>query len=147
MNDKDTKKWDIKELFPRLISDKKKLFLIALLAVGVLMIAVGLARGEEEANAEGDSLSDYKARLEEELEELCSSVEGAGKCRVTVSFSEGERREYRGSTLIGLEPPRVEGITVVCEGADDIYVKRSISDCMTALFGIGANRVAILKMH
>ena len=113
--------------------------------VGIVFILLSLGGGSDSAdNTVG--LDEYKEKLEEELEALCESIDGAGKCIVTVTFSEGERVEYRGSSVVGREPPRVLGITVVCDGGDSPYIKASISDCMTALFNIGTNRVCVLKL-
>ena len=121
--------------------------LVALIAglVGIFFVLMSLGSGGDTQSAPA-GLDEYKARLESELESLCESIDGAGKCRVTVTFSEGERLEYKGSSVVGSEPPRVLGITVVCDGGDNSYIRNSISDCMTALFDIGANRVCVLKL-
>ncbi len=125
--------------------DKKRILLVALAVLGVLLILQsGFAEGE--SYGDNSSLSEYKEQLEDELAALCSSVEGVGKCKVTVSFSEGESLEYRGSTVTGSTPPRVMGVTVVCEGADKIKVREQLSSCMCSLFDIGSNRVCIMKM-
>ena len=128
----------------RMPSDKKR-FLIILGAIGILLILFSSFSGGEEAIKE-DSLQEYKENLESELAELCSSVAGAGKCRVSVTFSEGERIEYKGSNKTSVTPPRVLGVTVICQGADSPSVKAAISDCMTSLFDISSKRVCVLKM-
>ena len=64
-----------------------------------------------------------------------------------VSFSEGERSEYRGTNKISESPPKVLGITVIAEGGGKSEVKSALTECMTALFDIGSNRVAVLKMR
>jgi len=96
--------------------------------------------------ARPSDVEEYKRTLEGELEELCTSVRGVGRCRVTVTFSEGESLQYKGSSLIGSTPPRVMGVTVVCEGADRDSVREAISECMCSLFDIRSNRVCVLKM-
>lgn len=125
--------------------DKRRLLLLALAAVG-LLFALMLPSGGKDSAKEGVTLSEYKAALEEELAEMCSSIEGVGRCRVTVSFSAGESLQYKGSQLIGSTPPRVLGVSVVCEGAERDGVRSEISECMRALFDIGANRVSVMKM-
>ncbi len=127
------------------IKDKKKLTVLLIGLFGILLIALSLGANTEKEQKEY-TLDEYKAELEDELQALCESVEGAGKCRVTVTFSDGERFEYKGSNVIGIEPPRVLGVTVVCRGGDNADIKKSISECMTALFDIGSNRVCVLKM-
>lgn len=93
------------------------------------------------------TLDEYKQRLEEEIRELCSSVDGVGKCRVTVTFERGVQNVYKGSSVIETKPPRVQGISVVCRGADSDRVRIQLTELLTALFDIGSNRVAILKLN
>ena len=93
------------------------------------------------------TLDEYKERLEEEIRELCSSVDGVGKCRVTVTFERGEQNVYKGSSVIETKPPKVQGISVVCRGADSDRVRIELTELLTALFDIGSNRVAILKLN
>ena len=70
--------------------NKKNIFLVVLLAVGIFLLAFSSSPDEYDRNSQEESLEAYKARLEEELCELCSSVSGVGKCRVTVTFENGE---------------------------------------------------------
>lgn len=146
--DKSDKMEKAKNFIVSIKKDKKRLTMIILAALGILLLLVSAPSsksGGSEAET-ADSLSEYKKNLEAELSELCSSVKGAGRCRVKVSFSEGERAEYRGSNKIAETPPRVLGITVVAEGADRADVKAALTECMCAMFDIGANRVAVLEM-
>jgi hypothetical protein len=124
--------------------NKNKVLLAALIALGMLIMLLSLG-GEEDSDAT-EALSDYKKRLEDEIETLCSSVEGAGRCRVTVTFEQGESFEYRGSSVVGSSPPKVLGVTVICEGGGSPEVCAGISRAMVALFDIGTNRVCVLKM-
>ena len=120
------------------------MLIAALVVLGIIVMLLSLLGGEDTASTE--ALSDYKKRLEDEIEELCSSVEGAGRCRVTVTFEEGESFEYRGTAVVGSAPPKVLGVTVVCEGGGSPEVCAGISRAMVALFDIGTNRVCVLKM-
>lgn len=129
------------------IKRDKKRGLIAAAAVCAILLAVLFSiPTAEEKTEESSALAEYKARLEEELGEMCSSISGVGRCRVTVSFSEGESLEYKGSSLIGSKPPQVLGVCIVCEGAERDGVRSALCDCMRSLFDIGANRVSVMKM-
>ena len=127
---------------------KKGVILAALcLAVGVLLLAFS-GGGEKAAqkSTEDDSLRSYIAALEEETASLCSSVRGVGKCRVMITLAAGEEVVYRGGTKIGSTPPRVQSVTLVCDGGDSDRVRRGVSAMLSSLFDIGENRVTVLKL-
>ena len=42
--------------------------------------------------------------------------------------------------------PKIRGVAVLCEGADKVYVRQSITELLTAVLGIGSNRVNISKI-
>ena len=137
------------EFFKGIIGDKKRLYMILAAVLGVLLVALSLA-GDKNSDKESrsiDSLTEYKQNLESELSELCSSIDGAGRCVVRVSFAEGVKTEYKGTNKVSETPPRVLGITVVSDGGGSAEVRNAITECMTAMFGIGANRVAVLEMR
>lgn len=127
-----------------IMGDKKRAALLILALLGILLIFIPASSGK--GSGEDSDLAAYKLEVEEELSELCSSIDGVGKCRVKVSFEEGESYKYSGGKIVSTSPPRVLGVTVVCEGGDDTQVAARISDCMTSLFDIGSNRVCVLKL-
>ena len=118
---------------------------ILLLSVGVLFMTLSSLPKEEEYK--GTDISKYKTELEEELEALLSSVEGVGRCKVTVTVGKGEERVYKNGILIEVIPPTISGVTVVCRGADSDTVRFEVTEMITALFGIGYNRVAVVKLN
>ena len=65
-----------------------------------------------------------------EIGRLCSSVEGVGECRVMITYEEGEP----------------VGIVVVCQGGDSVQVRHRLYEMLSALYGIGANRISVEKM-
>ena len=107
--------------------DKKRILLAAAALFGIAL-AILFSSPSSEKDGEDYTLSEYKAELEDELGEMCAAIKGVGRCRVTVSFSEGESLEYKGSTLIGSKPPRVLGVCVICDGADREDVKNEICE-------------------
>ena len=127
-------------------TNKKTALYVFVLVVGVILILIsGSIFGD--AEEEHSAKTDYEERLCEELEKLCSSVDGVGRCRVYVTFSRGEQNTYKGSNLVETRPPKVEGVTVVCRGADSERVEAELCEMISALFGIGYNRIAILKLN
>lgn len=129
------------------LKDKKNFKFIVIALAGILLLIIsGLSSSQGGGTDAEVALEEYKVRLEGELSELCSAVEGAGKCRVMITFSDGERLEYKGSQLIGSSPPSVSGVTVLCRGAGSVKVRGEITEIVSALFDIGANRICVLKL-
>ena len=113
-----------------------------MVSLGLMLVA--LSSVGQEATPEGTTLSEYKEDLEKRLCKLCSEVDGVGKCTVMVTFSRGEENTYKGNQLTESKPPRVLGVTVVCDGGDRSDVRARLSQMLCALFDIGSNRVAVL---
>ena len=66
-----------------------------------------------------------------ELAEICSSVGGVGRCKVmTTCDTEGE----------------VVAVAVLCDGAESAEVRAKLSKLISSLYGIGYNRISILKI-
>lgn len=138
----------VKSFFSYLKENKKTARLLCFLALGIalLLIAAPFFEGDEPVSTE-ESLEEYKKRLEGEIADLCSSVDGVGRCKVTVTFERGAENSYKGSRLTESKPPKVMGIAVVCRGADSDAVRADIAGMLSALFEIGSNRVAVLKLN
>ncbi len=119
-----------------------------LIAVGIILIFISSSFGSQKTEKTNEiTLDEYKERLEEDIASICSDVSGVGKCRVFITLERGEQNSYKGSSVIETKPPKVLGVTVVCRGADSDLVRGELTDMLTALFDIGANRVAILKLN
>ena len=118
----------------------------------------------------------YAKQLETRLAELIRSIDGAGKTQVLVTLRTGEETVWArndsmdseadtsrvqseqtyvlvrsGSDETGLQlktiTPTVQGVAVVCEGADDPQVQQRITRTVTAALGIGAGHVSVVKMQ
>jgi len=65
----------------------------------------------------------------------------AAKEYVIIGSGAGEQ----GLVLRMLEP-RVRGVAVICRGGDDLIVRRAIVEAVTAVLGVGSNKVSVAKM-
>ena len=119
--------------------------LVAAVGVALVLFSLGGTK-EEKAEKSSQSLAEYKAELERELESACSSIRGVGRCEVIVTFSRGAENTYKGTNLIESKPPEVMGVSVICEGADSDEVRAGIVGMMSSLFSIGTNRVSVMKL-
>ena len=108
--------------------------IVLIILAGIILITLGLNAGAE-SNGEAD-LDETEAKLEQ----LCSSISGVGKCQVMVTYEKSASR-YGTS-----EARRVESVAIACKGADSVTVRSELTKLLTALFGIGSNRISITKM-
>ena len=119
-----------------------------MIALGIILIFISSSFAKSEDKGSGEiTLDEYKDRLEEEIASICSDVDGVGKCRVFITLERGEQNVYKGTSVIETKPPKVLGVTVICRGANSDTVRAELTDMLTALFDIGSNRVAILKLN
>ena len=131
--------------------ENKKVVIIAAFAIlGILLVIVSSSVGKDGATFDTSAemtLEEYKEGLEAEIESLCSDVAGVGRCRVFITFERGAQNSYKGGSVTETKPPKVLGVTVICSGGNSDSVRAELSDMLCALFDIGYNRVAILKLN
>lgn len=97
--------------------------ILLLLFLGILLLLLsGAFMGSEVAVIDGP---------EAQLSELCSSLEGVGRCRVALTFGEGEE---------------VYAVAVLCDGAENAKVRSKVCELISSLYGIGYNRISVLKI-
>ena len=115
------------KLFSQFLASNKRyaIFGVALI-FGVLLILIGSIRttAADEATSSAES----------SIAELCEMTEGVGECRVHITY-----RERDGETS-------VYAVAIVCQGAESVAVRQRLTSLICSLYGIGANRVEILKM-
>ena len=112
--------------------NKRAVAALILVALGIVMILAGTV----DKVSETDGRDEHEARLEE----MCSSLSGVGSCRVMITYKVTEGRYGAAGTKT------VESVAVICKGADRAGVRKELTDMLTALYGIGANRIHISKM-
>lgn len=103
----------------------KKIFILAIaLVIAAVICLVGVSDG-----GDGDG---SQVNGEERLEQLCSLVEGVGRCRAVIVYDEdGE----------------IFSVAIVCDGAESTEVRATLTEMITTLYGIGSNRISILKFN
>lgn len=108
----------------------------AFLFASVLLLLLFLVIFPKSCGESAEAIEDEKSETEARIEELCSSVEGVGKCRVMVTL-ESDKKGEEG---------RVYSVAVVCEGAENAEVRLKIKELISSLYGIGKNRISVVKM-
>lgn len=118
---------------------KHKYVMAALLAVGAVLIALGLFGT---ASSSDDALTRYERTLEERLEGLCLSVAGIdeAKALVTVEGSAGDGASLYNSPE---QAPAVRGVALVVTRGDEPAVKQRITELVASSLGIPTSRVSV----
>lgn len=91
---------------------------ILILLIGILLLCLPSSEKTNEPSEE------------KRVEALCSGIEGVGECSVLLNITEGE----------------VVSAAILCEGADSPDVEANIKKLISSLYGIGYNKVAVLKL-
>jgi len=63
--------------------------------------------------------------------------------RIILVDTEFGRREALVLTRL---PPRVQGVVIVCEGADNVHVEQKLISVVTTALGISSTRVSVVKI-
>ncbi len=150
--------------------------LLCALALVLLVLSEWTGTRTKTETAQQSQPVAYAKQLETRLAQLIRSIEGAGKTQVLVTLRTGEETVWArndtmeseadasrmqseqtyvlvraGSDETGLQlktiTPAVQGVAVVCEGADDPQVQQRITQTVTAALGIGAGHVSVVKMQ
>jgi stage III sporulation protein AG len=106
-----------------------------LLGVLVLIVAVPTGSAEEKTeNAVVQSDEEtYPDSVQEQLAAILTRMEGVGKVRVMITFSDEKQLA-------------VSGVVVVAEGGDSPQVQTKIRDAVMSLFDVEAHKVIVVKM-
>lgn len=144
---------------------------IIIIVVAILVVFLLFSSGSSLFNfnkTEQTSIS-YSKTIESQLEKVLETVKNAGKIKVMVTVDGSEEQIYLKNTetviengvktikesivLIGGKPfvvktnnPKIIGVVVVCEGADDLNVKLNVIEIITTTLSVDADKVRIIKM-
>ncbi len=150
--------------------------ILCALALVLLILSEWTLPREKSETAQTVQPQAYAKQTEQRLSELICSIEGAGRTQVLVTLRAGEETVWArndsmesesgtsrvqseqnyvlvrsGSDETGLRlktiTPTVQGVAVVCEGADDPQVQQRITQTVTAALGVGAGHVSVVKME
>lgn len=159
--------------------DNRKIkVIVAIGLIGIILIFASEIFTGSDKSAENSSndvfdYEQYTASLESKLEDVISSIDGVGECKIMITLentnesvyatnnelksddnSVNQKDEYvlyeteNGETpvLIKEYMPQVQGVTVICDGGDNRQIQEKIINSVTALFNISASRVSVSKI-
>lgn len=153
---------------------KKYKYAVLVLVIGaVLMLLPSMQTSSKQKIAEPaeEILEDS---IQQELESVLSCVKGVGKVRVMLKEISGSETIYQTNQDISVtengsdtrievitvsdsdrnelglikqvNPPTYQGAIILCEGADDPGIKLAVTEAVSKITGLGADKIAVLKM-
>ena len=143
------------------------------LLIGLILMAMPEGKKEEPLPVT-QTAAQQEATLQQELEELLSRLDGAGKVKVLLSTAAGPETHYqtdedrsqtadtqdrRITTVLvsgadrsqsGLvqrvDPPVYLGAVVLCQGADSASVRLAVVDTVGTATGLTSDKISVWKM-
>ena len=171
----------LKNILNEVKKDKKQVMILIVAAIGIILIVISdfknvNADTEENSTVESNVFSEaeYTKNLENKLEDMIASLNGAGRTKVSVtlecdyetvyardgSYSQkdgasDEENEYiiidsdkqEGGLVLKTVTPKVRGVAVLCEGGDLPQVEIAVCEMLEALLDVGANHISVSKIQ
>jgi stage III sporulation protein AG len=148
-------------------------YALAVVALGVVFLLLPTAREENQSveAAQSGSEEDFDlAEFQRQLEDILSQISGAGKTSVLLTVDRSSRQVLaqdvdkgsggdststiltigKGSGTQAVVPlqviaPSFRGAVVVCSGGNDPQVRLKLVEAVSALTGLGADRISICQ--
>lgn len=165
----------IKGRLEPVIGKYKYAILILVIGIVLMMIpSTVFGSGKTKKEQTVTPVTDNGLDTKTELENILSCISGAGKVKVMLKEASGTETIYQtdedhtvsdNSTTIRtdvitvtdgnrgemglirqINPPKYMGAIVLCQGADEPMVKLAIVDAVSKITGLGADKIAVLKM-
>ncbi len=127
---------------------KKIIILILAVAVGVFFMLSG---GGSDTTKDIYDERVYVEELENKLETVLESIDGVGECSVAVTLENGGEAVYSSVSyssspmLIKTNQPKIRGVAVVIDGADDVSVQSQVMLTIKSLTNVSSSRISVSK--
>ena len=154
----------------KLAMDKYKYAMLVLLVGLALMCLPSREKETVSIESVAQENQQQKMDLSRELSEILSAIKGAGEVRVLLAEGKGEQILYQTDNTISQDssrtetilitdsnrnqsglihqknPPVYQGAIVLAQGADIPSVKLALTEAVSKVTGLGADRISVLKM-
>lgn len=157
----------------KLTGKYKYALLVLLLGIGLMCIPVKTEE-EQPADKQIQETQPMQKSLDQQLSEILSKIEGAGQVKVLLAEAKGEEILYQSDTTISKDtngsdtrnetilitdanrnqaglihqknPPVYQGAIVVAQGGGIPAVKLALTEAISRITGLGADKISVHKM-
>lgn len=145
---------------------KKYRYVSIVILVGILLMILPTGTSQKE-RTETEKQIVAEPSMESRLTNILAQIRGAGRVSVMLTVSAGEETVFQADQsssgqkdtvtvtdkdrtenglVVQVLPPRYQGALIVCQGADDPNVRLAIAEAVSALTGLGTDKITIVKM-
>lgn len=150
-------------------------YAVLVVLIGItLMLIPTRSKTDTASNEEPKTTVTAECLVQEELEKILSYIQGAGSVKVMLKEATGVETVYQTNQDISvsenssttkiqvitvtdsnrnevglikqINPSKYQGAIILCQGADDPVVKLAVTDAVSKITGLGADKIAVLKM-
>lgn len=142
-------------------------FVILILLVGVGLMLIPAGSKEKTPDESVTEQVEQQVMLADELEEILTNIQGAGRVQVMLTMRAGEQTIYQtdtpstdrqdtvivtdedraqGGLIQQILAPTYRGAIVLCQGADSASVCLAIKDAVSKVTGLDSSQISVLKM-
>ncbi len=127
---------------------KKIIILLLAVAAGIFLMLFGGSSGTAK-----DIYDErvYVEELENKLENVLKSIDGVGDCSVAVTLENSGEAVYSSVSyssspmLIKTNQPKIRGVAVVIDGADDVSIQNQVISTIKSLTDVSSSRISVSK--
>lgn len=163
---------EIKKLVTKPENRIKLIIVIGVVSILLVLLSDIAPTDKKSEQKSPDYYTTYSESLESEAEEIISSIDGVGRCKVMLTLAETKESVYArnkeesggngnysasdeyvlydgddGDTPLVIKEyfPTVSGVVVVCTGADNKVVRECVISCISSLFDVPTNKITVSK--
>ena len=153
---------------------KKYKYALLVLAIGLVLMAIPSKKATQQAQPQSTTVKTQTVDPSKELEKILAQINGVGKVQVLLTVKAGESTVYQtdedittsenGSSVrketviitdsqrneqplvVQVLPPEYLGAVIVCQGAENAQVRLAVVEAVCNATGLGADKIAVLKM-
>lgn len=160
---------ELKKVFAKIKSVKNiELYVALALAALVCLVVFATSSKADNSTQETSDFDEYIKTTENKISSVLAGIDGCDSVRVAITYSSAEEKVYAYETetkqnadgtttetkqivtvsgepvIVKTLPPQIEGVVVVCSGADDPTIRVKIKQVVVTLLNVDIDKVQVL---
>ena len=145
---------------------EKRLIIVLLAVIGVIFLLIGSENSSNRAKTTTMTFSyeEYERALEQKIEDFCACVDGIVNVKAFVTLEASMETRYAQNSTVGSAQstyeyllygsesvlpiyeiaPIIRGIAVACDGGNDAYVQKMLTELISSATGVPTNKIKIV---